>query len=81
MPRTSSGTCSADHERTFHVTDTHTAKPVSPRLLSSLPYSQAHPGRHKCAACAYEAGYRAGFLKAEAEMRRKLLELAKVRHG
>ena len=29
--------------------------------MSSLPTDQGGVGRHKCAACAYEAGYQAGY--------------------
>ena len=30
-------------------------------IMSSLPTDQGGVGRHKCAACAYEEGYRAGY--------------------
>lgn len=30
-------------------------------IMSSLPTDQGGVGRHKCAACAYEAGYQAGY--------------------
>lgn len=30
-------------------------------IMLSLPTDQGGVGRHKCAACAYEAGYRAGY--------------------
>lgn len=30
-------------------------------IMSSLPTDQGGVGRHRCAACAYEAGYRAGY--------------------
>lgn len=32
----------------------------APNAINSLPESQGKPGRHKCAACCYDAGYRAG---------------------
>lgn len=31
------------------------------RKMLSLPTDQGGVGRHKCAACAYEAGYQAGY--------------------
>ena len=31
------------------------------QIMSNLPYSQGGNGRHKCAACAYEAGHMAGY--------------------
>lgn len=31
------------------------------QIMSGLPYSQGGDGRHKCAACAYEAGLKAGY--------------------
>lgn len=31
------------------------------QIMSNLPYSQGGNGRHKCAACAYEAGRMAGY--------------------
>ena len=31
------------------------------QLLENLPTDQGGVGRHKCAACAYEAGYKAGY--------------------
>lgn len=30
-------------------------------IMSTLPVDQGGVGRHKCAACAYEAGYAAGY--------------------
>lgn len=33
-------------------------------LLAGLPPSQAGAGRHKCAVCAYEAGFEAGLREA-----------------
>lgn len=30
------------------------------QIMSKLPYDQGGIGRHKCAACAYEEGYRLG---------------------
>lgn len=30
-------------------------------IMSSLPTDQGGVGRHKCAACAYNAGYQAGY--------------------
>jgi hypothetical protein len=33
--------------------------------FKSLPYDQGGFGRHKCAGCAYEAGYRAGLNREE----------------
>lgn len=33
-------------------------------LLESLPPSQAGLGRHKCAVCAYDAGFEAGLREA-----------------
>lgn len=30
-------------------------------IMSNLPYDQGGVGRHKCAACAYEEGYKAGY--------------------
>ena len=30
-------------------------------IMTSLPTDQGGVGRHKCAACAYEAGYQAGY--------------------
>lgn len=30
-------------------------------IMLSLPTDQGGVGRHKCAACAYEAGYKAGY--------------------
>ncbi|QLQ96350.1 hypothetical protein H0910_11985 [Providencia alcalifaciens] len=30
-------------------------------LFAALPEDQSHPFRHKCAGCAYELGYDAGF--------------------
>ena len=30
-------------------------------MMQSIPTDQGGIGRHKCAACAYEAGYKAGF--------------------
>ena len=30
-------------------------------IMSALPTDQGGVGRHKCAACAYEAGYQAGY--------------------
>ncbi len=30
-------------------------------IMASLPTDQGGVGRHKCAACAYDAGYRAGY--------------------
>lgn len=31
------------------------------KIMLSLPSDQGGIGRHKCAACAYEAGYKAGY--------------------
>lgn len=31
------------------------------RIMNTLPIDQGGVGRHKCAACAYEAGYDAGY--------------------
>lgn len=31
------------------------------QIMLSLPTDQGGVGRHKCAACAYEVGYKAGF--------------------
>ncbi|NCC11069.1 MAG: hypothetical protein EOM31_11335 [Bacteroidia bacterium] len=31
------------------------------QILENLPTDQGGVGRHKCAACAYEAGYKAGY--------------------
>ena len=31
------------------------------RIMSTLPTDQGGVGRHKCAACAYEAGFEAGY--------------------
>ena len=31
------------------------------RIMATLPTDQGGVGRHKCAACAYEAGYEAGY--------------------
>lgn len=33
--------------------------------FSSLPHDQGGAGRHRCAACAYEAGYKAGLQRQE----------------
>ena len=30
-------------------------------IMATLPTDQGGVGRHKCAACAYEAGYKAGY--------------------
>lgn len=30
-------------------------------IMNSIPADQGGVGRHKCAACAYEAGYKAGY--------------------
>ncbi|MCK9237583.1 MAG: hypothetical protein M0Q29_03220 [Thiopseudomonas sp.] len=34
-------------------------------VLESLPHDQGGYGRHKCAGCAYELGYKAGLLRDE----------------
>ena len=34
-------------------------------LISSLPIDQGKVGRHKCASCAYEIGYKHGFVREE----------------
>lgn len=31
------------------------------KIMETLPTDQGGVGRHKCAACAYEAGYKAGY--------------------
>lgn len=31
------------------------------RIMATLPTDQGGVGRHKCAVCAYEAGYQAGY--------------------
>ncbi|MCD8555964.1 MAG: hypothetical protein LRY59_04935 [Bacteroides graminisolvens] len=31
------------------------------QIMENLPTDQGGVGRHKCAACAYEAGYKAGY--------------------
>ena len=31
------------------------------RIMSTLPTDQGGVGRHKCAACAYEAGFEEGY--------------------
>ncbi|WP_159801544.1 hypothetical protein [Flavobacterium sp. MK4S-17] len=34
-------------------------------IVEELPIDQGGVGRHKCASCAYEAGYKYGLLRAE----------------
>jgi hypothetical protein len=47
--------CSTDHEGSV------------PKKISNLPESQAGPQRHRCAACAYEMGFKDGKAQALAQ--------------
>lgn len=62
MRRTSQAMCSLDHTDLADV-------------LTSLPKSQAEPGRHACAGCAYAAGVVAGRKAERAEWRAKVRTL------
>lgn len=47
----------------FKNTHPHSEYQPSSDLLENLPDYQGGPGRHKCPACAYEAGFRDGILE------------------
>ena len=51
--------CDRDHPR------------VIEEAVAGLPESQADPGRHVCARCAYEKGFEDGRLQAEREFQRR----------
>lgn len=45
-----------------HCKKTHQSAPAT--IMTELPISQGRAGRHKCAICAFQAGYRAGRIAA-----------------
>lgn len=45
---------------------------IDPEVFADLLNSQAGPGRHKCAACAYERGYQDALEDAARDMRRRM---------
>lgn len=51
-------------------------------IMNNLPYDQGGVGRHKCAACAYEKGYKAGYsLKEELDINEVLNGLEESQAG
>ena len=51
------------------------------QTMRKLPENQSGKGRHKCAYCAYEAGFNHGFRKALAKVSKFTSETAKLRQS